>query len=208
MTALITPQEVIRYSDIDLNTPVCNFRQIVQIESYIFGTKFNSDLYKDLLANLVDFSDVQTWKVTDVINEDDLKQYNGQYYVALESSTGVLPTNKDKWSPAKKFQSDCFNDLWCEVLANYLAMVIVENRLPKIWIKVKSDGIIKQKGELFDSVNSKDYQSFHGSVMRDCEICYYNLMEYIKNTSCLSLYSYGSCETKQNIDSRGEYSIG
>lgn len=208
MKTLITPQEVIRYSDIDLNTAVCNFRQINQIESYLFGTKFNSDLYKDLLADLIDYTDVETWKVTDVITTGTKKLYNGQYYVALADSTGIAPSNKEQWEPGRKFESDCFNDLWCDVLANYLAMCILENRLPKIWIKVKNDGIIKTKGELFESVSSKDYESFHGSVIRDCEICYYNLMDYIKNNACLSIYSYGSCSSNSNTDLRGEYSIG
>ncbi len=205
MKTLITPAEVVRYSDIDLNTPVCNFRQIEQIEAYIFGTKLSSQLYSDMLDMLNDYSGAQTWKSTDTIAKDDLRVYNGQVYKALKASTNILPTNIENWAGAKKFVSDCFESFWCDVLANYLALSVVENRLPKMWIKVKADGVVKQRGEMYDPASNNDYRTYHNSVIRDLEINYFNLMQYIRKTPCLNQYSF--CGAIKSED-RVQYNVG
>lgn len=204
MKTIITPSEVVRYSDIDVNVPVCNFRQIQQIESYLFGTKLTSKLYDDMLSKLVDYSGVTTWKSTDTITIGVKKLYNGVVYAALQNSVGVLPTNYEYWDVAPKFSSECYEKFWCDVLANYLAIAILENRLPKIWIKVKSDGVVKQKGEMYDSASGQDYKTYHNAVIRDLEMCYYNVTTYMSNTECLKSYSLcGSVGEK-----RVQYNVG
>lgn len=129
MTTLITAAEVVRYSNESENFPpqkVANF--IFQKEQRLVRTLFGRDFWALLLADKVDYGDVQPWKSSETYASGDYVEYYGLTLKSLVDSNTEEPcedTDGSNWEVAEKFASACYKTLWNDYLKFYLSWIIM-----------------------------------------------------------------------------------
>lgn len=189
MKTILTPQEVIYFSGISEQFPVCDLRTIHQIEYAEFRTCLGNAFYVTLKNDLVKYSPNEYNGATGYVI-DGIVKYRGLIYKAIQNSTGIPPSNHEYWELAPKFTTECYETLWCTFLAPYLAWQVIRSRLPFIWRQVKSEGIVAIFGGTFQAANIKEFQVLHQAVAAEAQMTFDNMDHYLKSdeSGCFGKY--------------------
>lgn len=199
---IITATEIKEYSILGKDFPACDILFISQFEERFFREIFVSgDLYKDMIADLVDYSNVLAFNQATTYAIGDKVKSNGKFYVKIALGTAAPPNNIE-WEIGKKFKSDCFNDFYCNYLGTLLANHIVRSQMFLGVGKLSAQGLVKSTGDQFDRMSTKDYSVFTQEVDSIIQICYDNTRFYLDNTECLVKYRKNTegCGCEVEID--------
>ena len=198
---LITPTEVKELARIDRHVQPCDINDIRQVETTMARECLGKEFYADLVNDLNDYSSVAAWTngVTYLVGQSVV--YKGVYYTAIATTTAE-PSLKSDWDLAEKFQSQCYNDLWCETLGRYLALLVVENSIPPISTPLTASGTVKKKGEGFDAANEASVLRLQNWVSSQVIAAFNNLHDYLTEDTngCYGLYDGNQdtdCECKK-----------
>lgn len=204
---LLRPSEIVYYSGISKEFPLCSFRTLFSVEEYEFNECLGIAFYDVLLNDLVEYSNVSAYNNNSfyVIGSTVLR--DGVIYISIQDTQGNLPSNPEFWELAPKFTTDCYNELWCKYLAEYLSLRVIFDRIPHIHNQIKATGIIRLKGDSFETVGDTGVNSLQKSVLRSIERVFGNMHKYMSRNNengCFDLYKglaiscCGECgETKE-----------
>ena len=140
---ILTPQEVIKYTNLGADFPSCDIGDISTIVLDVFRKKLGSDFYAYILEGLADYTYTNYIEGAQY-QKDDVVTYNGILWQATQITTDIAG-NPNSWELAPKFTNSCLNDLWCDYLAKYLSWA-VRSRKTTFWFyasKVTVDGFVK-----------------------------------------------------------------
>lgn len=211
---LITPEEVKELARIDRHVQPCDLNDIRQVEATAATECLGEDFYNALVDDLINYSGVAKWTNTTTLT-DGVREYKGVYYIALRD-TSAEPSLKSDWEKAPKFGTDCFNDLWCERLGRYLALLVVQSSLPPISTPITASGTVKKKGEGFSAAEERSVlrlQEWLGSQVLGA---FQNLHNYLTNNAgavnddgdkCFSLYKGLSTTCNNGCAMSGEVDL-
>lgn len=141
---LLTPLEVIKYTNLPADYPPCEIREANKIVFTEFLRCFGIDFYNHIVSKLAVYAANsyiigQTYVINDVVS------YNGVLWKCTAISTTDVAGHSNSWILAPKFTDECLNEFWCDYLASYLSWVVRENKEP-FWFyeskKVKSEGYV------------------------------------------------------------------
>lgn len=185
---LITPEEVKELAKIDQHVQPCDINDIRQVEKVMARDCLGKDFYNAIVDDLNDYSTAAKWTNTTTA-AGQIRLYGGNYYRSL-TSTSAEPTLKSDWEVAPKFKTDCYNDLWCEVLGRYVALLVVQNSLPPISTPITASGTVKKRGEGFDAASEQSVLRLQSWLASQVSTAFENLHEYLtdSDSTCYSLY--------------------
>lgn len=201
---LILPEEVKELAKIDRHIQPCDLNDIQQVEATMADTCLGEEFYNALLSNLNDYSDKPQWTNTET-KEGEVKLYKGFYYIALKDTTAE-PSLKSDWAKAPKFETDCYNDLWCKRLGRYIALLVAQSSLPIISTSMSASGTVKKKGEGFEAAEETSVLRLQSWLSSQVLAAYRNLHSYLTRNAdandgngnkCFGLYKgniAGSCQ--------------
>lgn len=180
---LITPSEVKRYSRISAEFPSCGLDDISEIEWHEFYDCLGIDFYKYLEDHKTDLSGSTKWEYKGY-ESGDIVMYKGIYYTALDDVTQAEePTLNSKWAATEKFTKKCLNDLWCNVLARYLAVSVVRFSAIEANTPMTASGIVERFGDNFKSASDKRVSMFLRDYDRKRETAWERLKHYMKSNN-------------------------
>lgn len=180
LKTLLQPSDIVKFTIVSPHFPTCDLRTLYGIEFFEGLNCLGKEFYQQLLGDLNDYSAVLPYSNTQTYNTDDLVAYKGVIYVALvDALTGVIPTTVEKWDTAPRFATQCFEDLFCLFLGEYLSWVVIRNRLPFVATKITAEGVVKVMGENFAAAGDKDFHTLQKAVIAQVDRAYYNLHSYI-----------------------------
>jgi hypothetical protein len=191
---LLTETEVVRLARIDRHFPGCDLNDIRQVEMTAARQCLGKEFYRALVADLQDYSTAATWTGASVtINTVVL--YKGFYYKALTTTTRE-PSVKTDWAEADKFTTAANNDLWCEALGRYLALLVVQNTVPIVSTPVTGQGTIKKEGEGFKAAEEASVLRLQTWISAQVGTAFDNLDDYL-NENGFSAYKGYATDTEQ-----------
>lgn len=193
LKGLITEYEIITKSGIDLDFPVCELRVASLIEVNEFNGCLGKEFYKILKSCLSDYN-CKIWCPKNENNETiqyelgEVVKYKGVLYVSIKSENEAIPSDREWWGFAPKFNtakkcSAAYEELWCEYLCEYLALSIVKIRLPFIRTKVSKDGIISVHGSDFQAADKHSYQELCNAVDNMIAIVFGVMDDWMKSVN-------------------------
>ena len=148
-----------------------------------------------MLTYLIDYTGTEPYDAMLMYNEDNVVQYNGAYYVAIDSvATNQSPPNIDKWKLAPKFNLDCVDQFWCTFLAEYLSLSVVISKLPEIRTQITAEGAIQKVGEHYNPATDKAYDHLYASFLGRKDDMFANMVKFVKSeikkgtSPCLDFY--------------------
>ncbi len=193
---VMTPSLVVKYANLEVTHPVCDFHQIRTFELSEARRCFGEVLYTAMLEDLAEYPEATEYSSTINYNAGAVVIYDFTLFRALEPSTGVLPVDPTKWELAPRFQTDCYNVLFCTVMAEYLAWIIVRHRLPFINTKISGTGLVKLKSSSFESANEHDYNSLMAAAAKMVQMTWENFEAFIianKDNTCYAGFKSFLC---------------
>jgi hypothetical protein len=123
---LITPWEVVRYGPVQKEYPTgYGAKHIPTKERKLFRDCLGKSLYKLMMDDVKDFTNVAEWDSKATYQEGDQVLFHGCVIESNIANNTDLPGKSSSWEPAKKFESECFNDLWELHLREYLAFEVI-----------------------------------------------------------------------------------
>lgn len=199
---LLTPRDVIRFTNVKLDITPCNFRELYSLEYYEARTCLGIDFWGAMIAALADYSDKDEWEAG-AYSEGDIVKFQGVYMIALEDTTQT-PQNATAWGNAPLFEGDCataYDDLFCDFIGPYLAYKALAKKLPYIWTQIRDTGVLVYNGGEFDTANDKEYTRLLNAVHSDARVSLGNLKHFMdqdvqKENDCFEdwpAYSDTSC---------------
>ena len=184
---LSTPNDVITFSGADKRISPCTFDQLYQIERREARKCLGLKFWTKMISALADYSDAKEYVSGEEYEEGDVVVYKkGIYRIAIKDTT-LDPVNSSDWEDAPKFDasSECgvfYEDLYNTFLGPYLGHTVLSQRLPYVWTKILSVGVVEYNGESFDSASDKAYDRLLGAIHRDKNNAWGNLDDYLVTT--------------------------
>ena len=126
----------------------------------MFREHLGLDFMDILLEDISDHSSTALW-TAGTYAENTLKRYTDNVvYKVNVSSTALEPTiNNTDWVPADKFETPCYQALWCDgYLKELLSYAAVKFNMPTIKAKLTSSGFVTLKDETSQKANTKEYE--------------------------------------------------
>lgn len=185
---MITAGEVLHYSRTRLRA-TCSLDDINEIVWAEFNDCLGMDFFNKLESNLVDYSDAEIWEDKSYV-EGDKVVYRERYYIA-NTDTDNEPTLSDDWSEGEKFKTKCYNDLWCNVLARYLALSVMRFSAIEANTPMTDSGIVEQFGDNFKSASDSRVKMYLRDLDRKRETAFNRLKNYMtryNNNGCFNLF--------------------
>lgn len=190
-TTLLQSPEIPEFTGISKEFPVCDLRAIFSLEYSIFVQHLGTEFYTELKADLATYEHNE-YDHTKAYTEGETVVWDGIYRTTTKPTTGNTPDNVNYWTPARKFQKDCFEKLWCLFLGEYLSWGVLYDRLPFIARQFRSNGIVELFGDSFKSVSGKGITELQGAIMGKHERAFNNLHHYMttgeESEECFSNY--------------------
>lgn len=186
----LTVDEVVANSPAEnASKALCN--QINICIEEIFRECFGLDFLDDLKNDLIDYSLLDAYKGewnedADYI-EKDIVLYCGRYYTYKGSQAGTrgveYPDCSNEWCIELKFNSECYNTLWDNYMAEYLSTAIYLKAIPFIHMKSRSNGFMIQES---DGIGGKAmdrtwYNTYRKEVLDLCERLLKNLKAFMQS---------------------------
>jgi len=185
----MTPSLVIKHANLEVTHPVCDFAQLYTFETAEARNCLGRDLYKAMVDDLAEYPTAGAYSNTMAYDIGDKVVYDGTIYVAIAVTVGSLPVDHTKWELAQRFTTECYNVLFCTVLATYLAWVTVRRRLPFINTKIGGTGLIKNKSSNFDAANEHDYNSLQAGAAAMVQLSWQALVEFMEDNKANTCYA-------------------
>lgn len=142
---LLTPQEVIKYTNLPIDYPLCEIRELGKLVYNEFSTCLGIDFYNHIVSKLVDYSTTMPYVLGNTYIQNDVVANNGVLWKCKVATTTDAAGHLNSWQLAPKFSEPCLNDFWCDYLAPYLSWVVRKAKEP-FWFyeikKVKPDGYV------------------------------------------------------------------
>ena len=179
----MTPSLVVKYANLEVTHPVCDFFQLSSFEITEARNCLGRSLYQAMLDDLAEYPEATAYLASVSYDAGDTAIYEGTIFRALATTVGNLPVNPDFWELAPRFSTECYNVLFCTVLAPYLAWVVVRHRLPFINTKIAGTGLIKNKSSNFEPAGEHDYNSLLAGASKMVQISWNNLKEFMDDNS-------------------------
>lgn len=192
LKGIITETEVVYHSGIDLDFQVCDLRTAHNVERFEFRECLGKEFYKTLQSALASYENI-TWKAKDEAGDiieyekDAVVVYNGIFKKALET-TSAIPSDKSKWVNAPKFDDSkycgqIYEQLWCDYLAEFIALSVVKAELPRFATRISKDGLIKLFGQNFQAADSKEVDRIAGWIDKKIAIVFSNMDDWLKDNN-------------------------
>jgi len=188
---LITASEVIEGAPVKRDYPtnnLCITKDNIVLD--IFRKCFSTELLNALIADKVTVVNPNTYDPTDTYNEGVIVVFDGVYYESLIDNNGD-PLASDNWEVVKKFQKDCYNDLWYSFLKKLLAYRIIYSSIEYTTWQAGSKGLTQfvQDDSGIASASYKAYTAFKASLWDDSIIIFDNMVAWLKdedNADCFT----------------------
>lgn len=181
--------EVIYYSRIGKHFPPCDISDILQAEQYIARAKIGKEFYQALIADLVDYTGVSQYVAGTTYNQGDNVAYRGIIYTVTAVTSNKIPTVTTDWTQAPKFGTACFENLWCNYLARYIALCVIANTIPKIAAKITAEGIVVLEGDGYRAAGKERISDLKAWAAANIEMTWANMVDYIDcNNECYGLF--------------------
>jgi len=193
MRTIITAWEAVKYGPVQRNFPtgyLCN--HIKRTELRCFNKCWlGKTFYEKLIADLTPIDKAEVYDVNKTYQEGDLICYDECILISCENDNNDHPDdNKDSWKPARKFKSNCYQDLWECHLRYWLAFKIIYTsiRYTTYQAGAKGLGTIKDDDTGFTSASEKGLSEFKKEIAHDAadelENMYDHMVEKHKCGSC------------------------
>lgn len=209
-TTLLQPIEIVKNTGIQGDIPLCALHLIFQTEYTEFrkclGVAFYEQLKADLTVNVY-----TNYKAGQTYNLGDKVSVQGIIYEALKTTTNSIAVKTD-WKLVDKFQTACFNELWCMFLANYLAWRVLREHQPyldNLVGEIKSEEAYNRQIIAIDNSANKTFQNMVSWVKMNNKGCF-DKMKFIANTCCGGCgceKEECSCDCLKSIGYHHTYSI-
>lgn len=191
-TTIMTPYEVLKKSKFE-DMAGCDLNDILQVEQSRFRKYLGSDFREVLLNDLVDYSAATVYLNGTTYNQNDNVVYMGLIYTVTATTTTNEPTVESDWSLARKFTTDCYENLYCLYLSRYLSMCITKNSIPPVATPLTRNGVIVRKGLHFDGASHQDVTRLSNWSDAEIQDCYDNMVEWIgkqvDDADCFALFT-------------------
>ena len=190
-TQIMLPSEVVEFASITKEFPLCTIKTIRSIEFSNLLECLGQTLYDLITADLVDYSAVNLYDNTTAYVVGNVVCFKGLFYTNILNVTGTAPPNKTYWVLSPKFTTPCYETLYCQFLGEWVAWMIVLERMPFWFRQFKAEGLVKLMGKGFEAADLKDFQTVQAAVFRNVERSFENMDNYIKLNStntCFTSY--------------------
>ena len=190
--SLITAWEVVLYSPVKRDFPtafLCN--AIKPKELKLFRECLGNELYEALIDDLVPYDDYEEYNSSNLYSIGDVVLLDTCLFVSKINSNSTNPYDTDTWELGKKFERDCYNELWECHLRPYLAYMVIYTTINYVTTQAGAKGIVKfndgVSGEA--SVHYKALfqyeQNFKRALLDDANDMLENMKEFMKdNPDC------------------------
>lgn len=190
--ALITAWEVVQFSPVKRDYPtafICN--SIKHKELKIFRDCLGNDLYELMIADLIPYDTYEEYETDKIYDEGEVVLLDTCLFKSKIDNNTSNPTGSDTWELAKKFESDCYNELWECYLRQYLAFMVIYSTINYATTQAGAKGIMKfadgVSGEA--SVHHKALftyeQNFKRALLDDANDILENMKAFMKdNPDC------------------------
>ena len=205
---MIRPEDVARWTPIELGFNPCTFRELAKIEEWQVINCLGMELRAAMLAGQADYSEVTEY-VAGEYQEGAVVLWRGGYRKALVV-TSRTPDVVTDWADAPRFDpaGECaatWEAFFCDYLGPWLAWVVLSERLPYIATQVRDTGI--QYGQNRVAMAGESYDTLERAIFRDSdralELMRYRLRELTTDEPEGCLGSWIGKETKDEQEKCG-----
>ena len=140
---LLNRQEVIEYAEYSDTFPATAIKLIADVERDEFNRILGWDLYELMLSNVTNVSTATKYTIG-TYNLNNIVIYDNKYYTCLRNGVTTQPPTLNDWKLTPKFQSECYNVLWCDYLARYLSLCVIQKHSPTALLTMAA-GVLTQK---------------------------------------------------------------
>lgn len=191
MKTLITGEEIKTRCGLSANFPAIDLNGCKAVENHFFLKHLSLDIYKKLLDNVVDYSDVVEWNPATAYDVGDLVKRLNKVYKVTTAHTDKRPPNS-YWEEAPRIfldeqtsEATCINTIWCDgFLADCLAWAVLVAKLPFINKKIETDGVGTTVNDKFTPSSLPEFQVTQSAAKKMYEMCLENLKEFIETNKC------------------------
>ena len=190
------------YSRLD-HLPSCDIEDLKEVEYKHFKKcDLLTDALKEaLLGDLKDKSAASQYDRDQVYDVGDIIIYHGYYLEATELNPGD-PDCNGKWKPCDKFETQCYNELWCNGLARYLSLHTIIYSVENVGIQVNGNGFVKPRGSDFQSISREEKIDWVTDKYKKASIAFQMMEDYMSTSECFidlcpDLYGYSGCGCKK-----------
>lgn len=198
MKVLITAREVVNYSPVKNDYPlsyVCD--HILNVELDLFDC-LGMKLYENLKADLIVYNNIAVYDGQAAYAIGDKVLLDGCIFISKVADNFLAPVDPDAWDVAKKFQKECYNELWVNFLRRYLAFNIIYTSINYSTFQAGANGLVKFIGSAdsgsVENVSDKTLYAYKDSLYTDASKTLRNMERWMAaNTTCFPVDA-GSCE--------------
>ena len=208
---LLTPAEVIYYAGLGGSFPRLTIRNIFTIEYQEARTLIGEIFYAELIADLIEHSDVRNFTEF-VIESDgttnwevgDSFAYNGILYTVklkpdftddqirafYHGQTPEFLVGEDSgiFKYADKFSTEAFSTLWYDFMAEWLSWQVIANLLGVMHSQIRPEGIVKNLGKTYEHASDDEYHILHKACLGNAERAYFNMNHFILSNNTDGVY--------------------
>lgn len=207
----LTEKEIIKFTGLDASFNLCDQSLIDRVILKEFYDCIGIDFYKEIMKGLQTYEDVKGFNTDETYNVDDVVSYNGVLYIAIEESTGVIPSSYGCWALAPKFSRQCsehevplgdkkgsiitktictcdYNEFWCSYLGPYLGFSVLKQRIPFIHNRITNDGIVRIENENIKAASQSGYNDLRIAVDSQISMLYELMIKYAKMNNVNGCY--------------------
>jgi hypothetical protein len=182
---LLNQFEIIKYTGIRQDTALCAFNLIFQIEYKEFRKCLGIAFYEELKADLITHV-YTTFKSGTNYAIGQKVTFQGVIYEAINATTQA-PSYAADWKEVKKFNKECFNELWCNFLATYLAWRVLREHQPYLESLIGEEKGKAQYDREIVAIDNSANNTLNNLVFwvksKNTEGCF-DKMKFIANTCC------------------------
>lgn len=210
---IITAGEVVRYSPESSKFPPQAVQPHIFRKERAFVRAFlGHDFYQLLLADLEDVTELQAWSPLAQYNTGDVVDYFGMTLKSLVDNNSVNPCEDPgatNWELMRKFQSECFENLWQQGLREHLAYTIMASAIDHTTFPAGARGVVEWVDDASSSRSASNSTFFarKNKLLSDASEALENLKEWIyrEHTDTESVCDFSEmlwlkgCTTKPGI---------
>lgn len=179
MTTLLKSNDINVFVNIpDADLPPCDLKSILQVELREFRNCLGSLFYETLKKDQVDYSAATAYTAKEY-QIGEVAIYQGTIYEATAASE-TLPTDVNNWTKAPKFGTQCYEDLWCLFLGEFLSWSVVRNRIPFLRAKISGQGINTHFGDHFNAASDKSYVTLQKAIDNNIAMAFENMDQWMR----------------------------